>query len=322
MKKREKNPLRTAINRQGVTLIAYYGIMNLCVTVALLFDLAFYVGSHSISDPSFLDGLMTYLTDSLMRNGWGYLLAIVAGVGILALWKDRGYTFRDLFAKNRTMTVGTFFSLLAVFLCAQLFCQLFSVALELLLNAMGLSAMAALEAASITATGVSMFLYASILGPVAEELLFRGVLLRQLAPWGKQTAIVISAVLFGVFHGNIIQIPFAFLVGLVLGYVTMEYSVIWAILLHIINNMVLGDFFTRLTANLPEEVSGGILYGILAVAAVAAVILMICNRKTLRAYFAENRLFPNTWRSFFTAPATVIFSALMLLLSLFSIQRL
>ena len=167
-----------------------------------------------------------------------------------------------------------------------------------------------------------MFLYASILGPVAEELLFRGVILRQLAPWGKQTAIVISAVLFGVFHGNVIQIPFAFMVGLVLGYVTVEYSIGWAIVLHIINNMVLGDFFTRLTAGLPEMVSGGILYAILLAAAVAAVILMIRNRETLRAFFRENRLFPGSWRAFFTAPATLIFSIVMLLLSLLTIQRL
>ena len=220
------------------------------------------------------------------------------------------------------MTVGTFFSLLAVFLCAQLFCQLFATALELLLNAVGLSAMAALEAASITATGVSMFLYASILGPIAEELLFRGVILRQLAPWGQQTAIVISAVIFGVFHGNIIQIPFAFLVGLVLGYVTVEYSVLWAIVLHIINNMVLGDFMTRLTAALPEEVAGMILYAILLVAAVAAVILILRNRQEVRAFFRENRLFPGTWRAFFTAPAVLIFVIVMLILSAFTIQRL
>ena len=130
------------------------------------------------------------------------------------------------------MTAGTFFALLAVFLSAQFFAQLFSIGLEWLLNLMGLSAMAALEAASITSTGVSMFLYVTILGPISEELLFRGVLLRLLKPWGKQTAIVVSALMFGIFHGNIIQIPFAF-ASLVLVYelcllfITKKQAIFW-----------------------------------------------------------------------------------------------
>ena len=42
----------------------------------------------------------------------------------------------------------------------------------------------------------------AILAPVAEELMFRGWILRSLRPYGKRFAVLGSAVLFGIFHGN------------------------------------------------------------------------------------------------------------------------
>lgn len=311
---------RRQMNQIGVTLLAYYGIMNVFVVVAMLADLVGYlVGLLIHSQPFDINQMQQYLMDSVMRNGWGYILSIAVGVLIVLLWKGKNFWRYEIFAKDKKMTVPAFFQLLAVFLSAQLFAQLFANALEWLLNLMGLSAMAAMESAAIQATGISLYLYVSILGPIAEELLFRGLVLRILKPWGKQAAIFISALVFGLFHGNLIQIPFAFAVGLVLGYVAVEHSIIWAIVLHIFNNMIFSDLLNRLTAMLPETAGTVLSYGIMAAAAVAAVVILICKRRQVKAYLTENKLHGLTMRAFFTSPGILVFGILMLLMSLLMI---
>lgn len=55
--------------------------------------------------------------------------------------------------------------------------------------------------------------------PVLEELLFRGIGYRLLARWFPwQAAMVLSALLFGLYHGNLIQGGYAFVMGLLLAY--------------------------------------------------------------------------------------------------------
>ncbi|MBO5293407.1 MAG: CPBP family intramembrane metalloprotease [Lachnospiraceae bacterium] len=73
-----------------------------------------------------------------------------------------------------------------------------------------------------------------ILAPVLEELIFRGVVYRicvRRIPW--QAAAVVSAVLFAVYHGNMIQGCYAFVMGLLLGYVYHHFDTLAApILFH------------------------------------------------------------------------------------------
>ena len=92
-----------------------------------------------------------------------------------------------------------------------------------------------------------------------------------------------SAFLFGLFHGNLLQTPYAFLVGLVLGYVAVEYSVGWSMALHIFNNLVLADLLSRLTANLSEVAASVLELTIFTGFFVAAVAILIANRARVRA---------------------------------------
>lgn len=63
------------------------------------------------------------------------------------------------------------------------------------------------------------YLAIGLLAPLAEEVVFRGAVLRslltQMKPW---TAIAISALLFSIVHMNPAQMPFAFLAGILLGW--------------------------------------------------------------------------------------------------------
>lgn len=105
---------------------------------------------------------------------------------------------------------------------------------------------AGLDGSSLT---FGMFLYSVILAPFSEELIFRGVTMRQakkaLPFWAAN---LMQAILFGVFHMNMIQGIYAFCLGLILGYVCEKGgSIYYSILLHMLFNFwgaVLSQFLT------------------------------------------------------------------------------
>ncbi len=79
----------------------------------------------------------------------------------------------------------------------------------------------------------------SILGPIAEEVVFRGLIHQRIRDaFGVVPAVICSAVLFGIFHGNMVQFIYAGLMGLFLSYF-MEYfhSLVAPMLLHVFANL-------------------------------------------------------------------------------------
>lgn len=77
----------------------------------------------------------------------------------------------------------------------------------------------------------------SITPALAEEFAFRGVFMGALRKFGDSFAIITSAIIFGAMHGNISQVPFAFILGLILGYaVCKTNSLITSIAIHFLNN--------------------------------------------------------------------------------------
>lgn len=322
----EKKRLKAAVrqvNQVGWSLLVYTLIMNVIVIAIMMVDAVIFTVQSIMETGTIDDAAMTeYLMESITSNGWGYIISILIGVGILLLWKKPRYFKNILFHREKKMSVGAFFQILAVFLCSQAILQVAFPAMEWCLNQVGYSSVAAMEMASIEATGFSMFLYVGFLGPIAEELLCRGLVLRLLQPYGKRFAIVLSALLFGLYHGNIVQIPFAFLVGLVLGYVTVEYSIVWAMVLHIINNFVLVELLGILSEFMPMEVVDIIFYAILGAAVVVSIIVLILKRKEVAAYFKENKI------SFFSVEAAAssiplwLFALGMMFMGFLSITRL
>lgn len=62
----------------------------------------------------------------------------------------------------------------------------------------------------------------AILAPIGEELMFRGVILRRLCAVSQRFAIFASALIFGMMHGNLVQMILGFCVGLVFGYAAVK----------------------------------------------------------------------------------------------------
>lgn len=77
----------------------------------------------------------------------------------------------------------------------------------------------------------------AIVPAFAEEFAFRGIFMGTLRKFGDTFAIITSAIVFGAMHGNIAQIPFAFILGLVFAYVDCKTnSILPSIIIHFLNN--------------------------------------------------------------------------------------
>lgn len=77
----------------------------------------------------------------------------------------------------------------------------------------------------------------AVLPALVEEFALRGITLGALRRFGDRFAIVASAVMFGLMHGNLQQIPFTFAVGLYLGFAVIRTGSMWAgIVIHMVNN--------------------------------------------------------------------------------------
>ena len=81
-------------------------------------------------------------------------------------------------------------------------------------------------------------LFISLLGPIVEELVFRGAITRELLRrYRPGVAIVLSAFFFGLAHFNPVQTVFAFVLGLLLGWMYWRTrSVVPCVVFHVLNN--------------------------------------------------------------------------------------
>lgn len=79
-----------------------------------------------------------------------------------------------------------------------------------------------------------------IVAPFAEEFLFRGVIYKTLNKnISIKWTIILQAVFFGIFHGNLIQGAYATFLGIIFGFVTYKTkSLIPAIIMHMVNNTI------------------------------------------------------------------------------------
>ena len=81
------------------------------------------------------------------------------------------------------------------------------------------------------------FISIALVPALSEEFLFRGCILSNLLPYGKNTAIILSALLFALMHGNFAQFFYTFIAGIVLGAVYVKTDSIWApTFIHLFNN--------------------------------------------------------------------------------------
>lgn len=147
------------------------------------------------------------------------------------------------------------------------------------------------------------FLITVLLAPVMEELLYRKAIINRTAMFGQKQAIIFSALCFGLAHGNFYQFFYAFLVGIVFGYVYSETGkVIYTIILHALLNFI-GGFLPLLIENsFASDITRNAYALLLAVIEVAFYVLglvfLVIHSKSVRLSETEVSLPSKKWRRY------------------------
>ncbi len=163
--------------------------------------------------------------------------------------------------------------------------------------------------------GVLLSILATVVtAALVEEFVCRGLVMGLLKKHGEGFAIVVSAILFGLMHQNFIQIPFATLIGLILGYVTIKTGSLWvAIAIHAFNNgiSVLFDYLP-FSAKL-SNFSYYILMVVVLFAGIVGLYLIKSNTEIFKLEKGKtNNSFKKNTKTFCLCPTVLLFAGFCL----------
>ena len=155
--------------------------------------------------------------------------------------------------------------------------------------------------AAALGSGWKLFLLTVILAPLAEELLFRGIILKRLRPYGEAVAVLATAILFAMQHTFIIQVGHTFLSGIILAVVTLKFGLLWSIMIHALNNF-LAVFAINAVQN---EISWlmstiDVVYVVLGLLSLIYLFRLLYSKRThMQEWWQEHKPESGLWRQFF-----------------------
>ena len=187
------------------------------------------------------------------------------------------------------------------------------------------------------------FVSLSIFAPICEGIIFRSAVYRHTEIMGQSFAVVFSAIVFALMHGNLEQLPYTFVMGLGFAYLFAKTrSLLIPMLLHFLTNTttviftsIIGttdtDELSTLLSNrdfaavIPTVLYSLVIYGIIIAAIVLGIIELV--RTIRRRERLMGSIFPISGAKktavFLTAPVTIITLILLVLfLTLTTINQL
>lgn len=267
---------------------------------------------------------LDFVTEELVRNITDAGNIFGSATAILVFYKKQKIAFLPTVKTHRqTLSLKQVAIIIILLLgCQFVFNQVANI-FEVALNVIGFSAKKEVELATVGHHSIMYFLYAAFMGPLVEELVMRGGIAYRLQKYGKVFSIIFSAIVFGFFHMNFVQGVFAFLVGIMLAYIAIEYSFGWAVFFHILNNfgfnLILGTFMTSMVGEAQAET---ISLTIMSIAAAASVILLGMYRKQITQYVQENRTAKGTYKVAFSSILGGVFFIICIIVALLGLQAL
>jgi membrane protease YdiL (CAAX protease family) len=264
------------------------------------------VMEHSLNWLDYVEGdfLDQAIASAGQYMGLASVIGMLLGLPFFFIIRGKKFVTSDPIKRNATPTLGIIVALFAVILGIQGFMILVQLLFEPLLNQGGGSLTETLEQ-STTGLASSFWgvLYIVLIGPLCEELVFRGAVLRHLEKHGANFAIITSALLFGLYHIILFQAFFAFFIGVVLAYTAGRFSLKWSLLLHILNN---GLAVAMLYLN--NDVVNVVVTALFFMGLVATVVLVLVRQdlfKTQRSAGAP--VVANTFAMAYASPWMILY---------------
>lgn len=307
---------RAALRRDGRFVGGLLALVVLCLSC--LFDVLLLVLS--------LCGVLTEKAFSLPDLGLGYtaytllyggVYIICMGLPVWLCCRLCGRSLRMLVSARpvrATQTTLTVTTGLGACMLASMVCSM----LETFLQNHGLAQPTppVLLDGSLPCFLAAVFTWA-LLPAVLEETVFRVCILGSLRKYGDWFAVLISAVLFGCVHGGISQSLFAFLIGCVLGYITVSTGNVWiSVGIHFANNALsvcLQQHTLPLSAEQAATATAAVLMSVITVGALSVLCSKRLGVSLFRRVSSMNRSAGDCLRVLFTSPLLLIGVMLMVM---------
>ena len=161
----EKKSVKKDVNKLSRTLIY-------CQIILILIDFlcTFFLYFKNI-----------YAIDTITEKYEGIIYIISVTAGCLCFLHYYKYnSIGDISTVSKKLSVKNIIICAAIILALQLISQIAISLLETSLNLFGYSLISSLEQVTDPSNTISMFLYASFVGPVIEEFIFRGIIIKKL----------------------------------------------------------------------------------------------------------------------------------------------
>lgn len=199
--------------------------------------------SGGLPDGALLEGMQELIVRALSGDWYDMAVSLLTvGGALLSLIPFRLYARKRAasldFAPERA-GIRQSLCLAVMAMSLNLLASFANLPVELLFNRAGYTLLWKFPMGGTRAARWVMLAYVAAIGPLLEEMLFRGYLLGGLRRYGDRFAVIASATLFALMHGNLSQFLGALLIGLLLGYAKVKSgSLLLCVAAHMGNNLL------------------------------------------------------------------------------------
>lgn len=310
--------LRQACNKIGFLLLFSEILVNI---VALVMNLLIvFTNNYDITGNTGISGI-PYTLYYIMNDMCEFVSFFIAPIVFCLIFKFR---LQDALPMKNNKKHNT----LLLVLAGYAICTISNFAVEMLNSNLRLfnyeNSTGITLGANTALEQVVYFISIAIVPALAEEFLFRGVILNYLKKFGDGFAILVSSVMFGLFHGNFVQIPFAFIVGLMCGFLVVKTgSMLPAIFLHLLNNgtSVVLDIISNYTTDDVYTLISTLIVFLLTLVGFISISILIKKGLSLKFSNAPNGvnelIIKDKITSFLTNPGCIVIISFFILTALF-----
>ena len=263
----ERKGIKKSANLASISLLLVTGFSVLWsllyITIMISLGFSYNKAYEIINEPASMQVLQILLSSFLFT------------IPFIIVYKIGGYRISDLVILKKPKKENR----LSLFLLGISFCSFANIAVSYmssLFSSLGINYEVDFGDNPDGFFGFMLSLIATVFVPaLVEEFALRGLVLGSLKKYGEGFAILSSSIIFGVMHGNFQQIPFAFLVGLILGFITIKSGSLWiAVAVHGFNNFI-SIFFDYFMKGIPVQ-NQNVIYTIYLSVALLLGIVGIC----------------------------------------------
>ncbi|MCR5795132.1 MAG: CPBP family intramembrane metalloprotease [Solobacterium sp.] len=322
-----KNVIR--IIEEGDPLRKIWSWLGICLSIILVVTGAVQIGVGNLLKDKMSDPIVMYLVTFLPLYG----IAIPAGILLM-----RRYRRHTLPKRSLPLRYWFVLPLIAIFIMytGNLVGTVVNAAVSRFLHS-GISN--PMNAYVLSDNVWLRILFLVILAPLIEEYIFRKQLIDRTAVYDERSAVLLSGILFGLFHGNFSQMFYAAGLGILFGVIyvrtgKLRYTVILHMAInfmgavlapHLLKNLSNLDGLTGMTFNevlsAPQVVIFLLYISALILMCLAGIVFYAYEKKNFSFVQAERQTDPeHTLRRYFTSPGMVLFAACVLLLVVLNLQ--